>query len=248
MEPGSGFRTPCEVRHRLLLLFIRQTGGQTQNVSHRFGGLSFRFAGGVGFPVGTVPKKPFSPGAAVTEASGVPVGKPFRIAEIGKRERFLSLLGYDKPEQVLPRAAPLDPVRNVAFLGNAVQSEYVCVAASFLQFSGHLHGMVAARLIVVLDDYDFGAGSKVPGTREGPFPRAAMVGGGGESERGQRIGVFLAFHHEHLLPGRDSCQKRRQPIGKRVATSQIPDPKTGALGIWTPESKIFWYQPDHLVA
>ena len=180
--------------------------------------------------------------------SGLALGKPLGVAQIGKRKLFLRLLRGYQPQQFLPVAAGGQPVGDIAFCGQAVQFDPVYLAAPVRQFAGHLHGMGPSRSVVVGEDGNFGAGGKTPGAREGPFPRAAMVSRGRQAERGQRVGIFFALDHKDRLARRQSGQQFRQPVRQGFAIAQIPEPAAGSGWVRPPEAKTFRDQPHDLVA
>ena len=132
-----------------------------------------------------------------------------------------------KRDQLLSIAAGVEPVGDVAALGEARQLHDANAGSNAGQVDRDLRGMAAAGLVIVRQDADR-KGPEVPVQLGRPRVGASGVAGGNEAEAREPVDILLALDDEDGLFGSTGSQLE-QPIRKRRDALDLPRPAPLAI-------------------
>ena len=147
--------------------------------------------------------------------------RPVGLADIGRwLVWFLERLSLDHQLlQLGDGPAGVEPVADVALLGQAGRARILMLAAVPCSFLATSCGVVAAGLVIVGKDHDVAA-VEPPSEAVRPFPGASGVAGRDQPQLGQPIGVFLAFDDVDFA----RVEQLGKPIGDLLNTLDPPGP------------------------
>src|SRR5882672_9302081 len=103
--------------------------------------------------------------------------------------------------------------------------------------------MLSSGVIVVRDDDDIGVAQAFTVFCE-PFAGSACVGGGGEAERDNIVGILLAFANEDGIPAISRLDDFRQSIENTAGILHRVNP--GVIGVRASLSEILRFVAHYL--
>ncbi len=173
---------------------------------------------------------------------GVRVG--LRRREVGGGEGEVEEVAADLVEGKALGAAGGEPVGGVAFEGEVGEVEAAKVGGVEAESGQDGFGVAVAGIVVVGDDDDAGA-AQSGGIGGAPLAGAAGLGGGGEAEGGEGVGVLLAFDEVEELVAGDGGAESRQAVEDSFNSLEVPDPTAGGCG--APAGEGFGFEAENLV-